>query len=88
MMKQEIIRYPTIFSERNDEDGHYFVVTSPNIPGMVTQGDDFNMAVEQATDALWTMLEDTVFPEVMDPEEWVLSTSDQVVYIPVVKQNN
>lgn len=29
------IVYPIIVSE-SDDDGHYFVATSPNIPGMVT----------------------------------------------------
>ena len=33
--------YPVIISEYHD-DGHYYVATSPNIPGMVTQGDTFS----------------------------------------------
>lgn len=33
--------YPVIISELND-DGHYYVATSPNIPGMVTQDDTFS----------------------------------------------
>lgn len=37
-MKKRLI-YPIIVEEFNDEDGHFFVATSPNIPGMVTQGD-------------------------------------------------
>lgn len=36
-MKKKLM-YPVIVSEHND-DGHYYVVTSPNIKGMVTQGD-------------------------------------------------
>ena len=35
--------YPVIISEYHD-DGHYYVATSPHIPGMVTQGDTFSEA--------------------------------------------
>lgn len=39
-MKQDVLNYPVILTEYTD-DGHYYVVTSPNIPGMVTDGKNY-----------------------------------------------
>ena len=33
------VKYPVIVEEFNDEDGHYYVAISPNIKGLVTDGD-------------------------------------------------
>lgn len=60
--------YPVIISEFND-DGHYFVVTSPNIKGMVTQGDTAEEAIYWAEDAIATMLDGTEYPEPQDPSD-------------------
>ena len=55
-MKQDIVTYPVLLTEYNDESGHYFVVSSPNIQGMVTDGESIAEALENAKDALATIL--------------------------------
>lgn len=75
--------YPVIVSEFND-DGHYFVATSPNIPGMVTQGDSLADVQLHARDAIETMLEDEHrYPEVVDTKDWTLKDNEQIVYVTV-----
>lgn len=75
--------YPVIISEYHD-DGHYYVATSPNIPGMVTQGDTFSDAAYWAEDAIATMLYGQAsYPEVQDPRSWDLKSNDRLVYITV-----
>ena len=75
--------YPVIISEYHD-DGHYYVATSPNIPGMVTQGDTFSDAAYWAEDAITTMLDGQAsYPKVQDPRSWDLKSNDRLVYITV-----
>lgn len=75
--------YPVIISEYHD-DGHYYVATSPNIPGMVTQGDTFSDAAYWAEDAIATMLDGQAsYPKVQDPRSWDLKSNDRLVYITV-----
>lgn len=75
--------YPVIISEYND-DGHYFVATSPNIPGMVTQGDTLADTAYWAEDAIATMLDGmSLYPEPQDPSDWNLKNKERVVYIAV-----
>ena len=75
--------YPVIISEYHD-DGHYYVATSPNIPGMVTQGDTFSDAAYWAEDAIATILDGQAsYPEVQDPRSWDLKSNDRLVYITV-----
>lgn len=81
MAKQ--MMYPIIAAEYDDEDGHYFVATSPNIPGMVTQGATLTDLREQADDAIATMLEGEVIPEPQDPSAWTLAANERVVYVTV-----
>lgn len=77
------LMYPVIIGEYND-DGHYFVATSPNIPGMITQGDTFSDAAYWSEDAIATMLEDEKqYPEIQDPSSWNLKDNEKVVYISV-----
>ena len=75
--------YPVIISEYHD-DGHYYVATSPNIPGMVTQGDTFSDATYWAEDAIATMLDGQAsYPKVQEPRSWDLKSNDRLVYITV-----
>lgn len=75
--------YPVIISEYHD-DGHYYVATSPNIPGMVTQGDTFSDAAYWAEDAIATMLDGQAsYPKVQDPRSWDLKSNDRLVYITI-----
>ncbi|WP_225418012.1 type II toxin-antitoxin system HicB family antitoxin [Levilactobacillus huananensis] len=75
--------YPIIAQENNDEDGHYFVGFSPNIPGMVTQGDSLVELAISAEDAIATMLDGTKFPKVQDPKSWHLQANESIVYISI-----
>jgi len=82
MIRDRLI-YPIIVGEYFD-DGHYFVADSPNIDGMVTQGNTFNEVVFWAEDAIATMLEDmTDYPEAVDPSKWELKDNEKIVYISV-----
>ena len=83
-MKQDIATYPVILTEYNDESGHYYVVTSPNIQGMVTDGETIPEALENAKDALATMLANELErPEVQDPREWTLDKCQQTSWVSV-----
>lgn len=75
--------YPIIATEYNDEDGHYFVATSPNIPGMVTQGDSLESLAYEAEDAIATMLDGEKYPEAQDSSKWNLEDNQRVIYISV-----
>ena len=81
-MKKELLVYPTIFEENHD-DGDYFTVYSPNIPGMVTEGDTREDAAEQAIDAIATMLDGEEYPEPQDPKSWELKDNESLIYITV-----
>lgn len=81
-MNTNRVIYPVIIGEYHD-DGDYFVVTSPNIPGLVTQGDTLADAAYWAEDAIATMIEDTKYPEVQDASEWVLKDNERIVYVSV-----
>jgi predicted RNase H-like HicB family nuclease len=82
-MTDVVLTYPTIFHEYNDEDGHYFVVDSPNIPGMVTEGSTHQEAASWAVDAIATMLDGEEYPQPQDPSDWVLEKSESIVFITV-----
>lgn len=81
MVKQ--LMYPVIITEFNDEDGHYFVATSPNIPGMVTQGATFVEAAYWSKDAIVTMLDgEKIYPKPQDHDNWTLNKNDRVILSP------
>lgn len=82
-MKQTVLAYPVVLTEYNDESGHYFVVTSPNIQGMVTDGKTIAEALFHAQDAMATMLEGETYPEVQDPRKWGLDDNQQVSWVTV-----
>lgn len=81
-MHHSTLVFPVIFSEFND-DGHYYTVTSPNIPGMITQGDTLTEAQTEAVDAIATMLDGTAYPLPQDPSSWKLESNQQVHMITV-----
>lgn len=82
--KQDIATYPILLTEYTDETGHYYVVTSPNIQGMVTDGETIPEALNNAKDALATMLANTsTRPEVQDPKKWNLEPNQQISWISV-----
>lgn len=81
-MKQDILNYPVILTEYTD-DGHYYVVTSPNIPGMVTDGKNITEAITHAEDAMATMLDGIDYPAVQDPKLWELKDNQEVAWVTV-----
>lgn len=84
IMKQDIVTYPVLLTEYNEESGHYFVVSSPNIQGMVTDGESIAEALENAKDALATILANmSKRPEVQDPRKWKLSKDQQTSWVSV-----
>lgn len=86
MMNQ--VLYPVIAKEYNDEDGHYFVVTSPNVQGMVVEGKSLEEAVKEAADDItgWFVAKGKV-ENVQDPTKWKLEKDEQIVYVPVNLSN-
>lgn len=76
------IVYPIIVGEY-DDDGHYFVATSPNIPGMVTQGDTLSEVAYWAEDAIATMIAGEDYPTPQDPTDWPLKENERVIFISV-----
>jgi len=77
------VSYPIIAQENLDEDGHYYVAFSPNIPGMVTQADSLLALLDIAPDAIFTMLENENHPAVQDPKTWQLQANESVHYVVV-----
>ncbi|WP_407894732.1 hypothetical protein [Lacticaseibacillus sp. N501-2] len=75
--------YPVIMHEINDADGHYFTATSPNIPGMVIQGDNRDDTAAEAINAIATLLDGEPYPGVQDPTTWHLEPNETIAYIPV-----
>lgn len=82
-MKQDLLTYPVIVTECNDEAGHYYGVSSPNIPGMVTDGKTLTDAIIHAEDAIATMISDTDYPTVQDPTKWQLDEHDSIMWVTV-----
>lgn len=81
--QKNILIYSVIITECNDEAGHYYGVTSPNIKGMVTDGQTLEEAVVNAEDAIATMIADTEYPKVQDPKDWKLNENERVVWVTV-----
>ena len=54
-MKQKILKYDVIFEEQTV--GGY-TVTVPSLPGCISEGDTFELAKENITDAIKLYLED------------------------------
>lgn len=80
----KIIYYPIIVEEINDEDGHYFVATSPNIKGMVTDGDTFEEVSNNAIDAIETVIDgEQHIPEPVEPGKLNIKANEKIVYVPV-----
>ncbi|MCF2622962.1 type II toxin-antitoxin system HicB family antitoxin [Ligilactobacillus salivarius] len=81
-MSDKRVIYPVIVGEYHD-DGDYFVATSPNIPGMVTQGDSLADVAYWAEDAIATMIAGEEYPEPQDPKDWKLKDNERVIYVSV-----
>lgn len=82
-MKQEILSYPVILTEYNDESGHYYVVTSPNIQGLVADGETIAEALYEASDAIATILDGEEYPKAQDPKKWNLKQNQQTSWVNV-----
>lgn len=83
-MKKDLLVYPVIVTECNDETGHYYGVSSPNIKGMVTDGKTLQEAIVNVEDAIATMISDEKdYPEVQDPKQWKLGKNDSIMWVTV-----
>lgn len=83
-MKDKLLIYPVIVTECDDEAGHYYGVSSPNIKGMVTDGKTIREAIIHAEDAIATMLADLDhYPTVQDPRKWQLGPNDSIMWVSV-----
>ena len=80
---QNKVLYPVIAKEYK-EDGHYFVVTSPNIQGMIVEGDALEDAIEEASFDIadWFEVKGKI-EKVADPSKWHLEKDEKLVYVPV-----
>ena len=81
-MKNQVL-YPVIAKEYND-DGHYFVVTSPNVQGMVVEGDTLDEAIEEASYDIadWFEVKGKI-GDAVAPSDWYLENDEKLVYVPV-----
>lgn len=86
-MKSNVL-YPVIAKEYNDEDGKYFVITSPNVQGLVVEGDTLDKAVEEASEDIadWFEVKKEI-ASVDDPAQWTLENDERIVYVPVNLSN-
>lgn len=83
IMKNNVL-YPVIAEEFNDGDGRYFVITSPNVQGMVVEGDTLDEAVEEASYDIadWFQVKGEV-EKPRNPSEWKITKNQHLVYVPV-----
>ncbi|MDO8570327.1 MAG: type II toxin-antitoxin system HicB family antitoxin [Candidatus Daviesbacteria bacterium] len=54
-MKQKVLEYDVIFEEQPDKG---YTVTVPSLPGCISEGDSFELAKENITDAIKLFVED------------------------------
>lgn len=79
----DIVTYPIIVEEFHD-DGHYYVATSPNIKGMVTQGNTMLELAQNAQDTIAGWINTQYpYPPVQDPNSWHLTAHQQIMWIMV-----
>ena len=80
-MKNRVL-YPVIAKEYND-DGHYYIVTSPNVQGMVVEGDTLEDAIEEASYDIadWFEVKGKI-DDVVDSSDWNLDKDEKLVYVP------
>lgn len=85
-MRNKVL-YPVIAKEYND-DGHYYIVTSPNIQGMIVEGDTLEEAIEEALYDIadWFEVKGKI-DDVVDPSNWHIEKNEKLVYVPVSLTN-
>ena len=73
---QNQVLYPAIAKEY-DDDGHYFVVTSPNVQGL-------DEAIEEASYDIadWFEVKGKI-EDPVDHSDWHLGKDEKLVYVPV-----
>lgn len=82
MDDKTVYTFPILLTEHNDESGHYFVVTSPDIQGLVTDGKTIKQAKGRAKDAIQGLLETMdEYPHIADDPfiEWNELKDDQAI---------
>lgn len=85
-MRNKVL-YPVIAKEYND-DGHYYIVTSPNIQGMIVEGDTLEEAIEEASYDIadWFEVKGKI-DDVVAPSNWHIEKNEKLVYVPVSLTN-
>lgn len=67
-----------------DDEGHYYVVTSPNVQGMAVEGDTLDEAIEEASYDIadWFEVKGKI-EDIIEPSGWHLEKDEKLVYVPV-----
>lgn len=81
-MKNQVL-YPVIAKEYKD-GGHYYVVTSPNVQGMVVEGNTLGEAIKETSYDIadWFEVKGKI-EKADDPSDWHLEKDEKIVYVPV-----
>ena len=75
-------QYIIKIKEIEENIGHYFVVTSPNVQGMIVEGDTLEDAIEEASFDIADWLEvKGKIEKVADPSKWHLEKDEKLVYV-------
>jgi len=65
-MKQKVLKYDVVFEEQPDRG---YTVTVPSLPGCISEGDTFEQAKENISDAIKLYLEDMAHDGEEIPQE-------------------
>ncbi|MBZ1502627.1 type II toxin-antitoxin system HicB family antitoxin [Leuconostoc mesenteroides] len=76
---RKIVNYPVIATAHKN----IVTVSSPNIPGMHTEGKTSLSALVNAIDAIEIMLEGEKAPDVMDVRDWQIKSNQIILFVPV-----
>ncbi|MBP2056998.1 putative RNase H-like HicB family nuclease [Lactobacillus colini] len=81
-MRRQVL-YPVIVKEYNDDE-HYFVITSPNVQGMVAEGETLEEAVDEASYDIadWFVVKKHI-EKPQNPSNWHLDEGERIAYIQV-----
>jgi predicted RNase H-like HicB family nuclease len=86
--EQTTLTFPLIVTEMDDETGHYFFLSSPDLKGMHTHGETIFEANEMAHDALYGCLEAWFdlhgkWPKQTDYRDWILESNQMLMFVTV-----
>jgi predicted RNase H-like HicB family nuclease len=80
---KEII-YPVRLTEYDDDSGHGFRADTPDLPGMLTQGDTIESVTNYAKKAIALYLDGEVkYPAPTHPVTWALKANQSIIFVKV-----